>query len=328
MLTRNGWRQAALSCFLAALGWSPGAHADFPDRPVQMIVPVPTGGGTDSMARQVAKMLSQLWGQPVVVDNKAGAAGIIGAQAVMKTPPDGYTLLMSHDGVITATSLLFKRPDFDPIKQLAPISQLASLPHVVSVNPSVPAKNIQELVSLMRLKAEKKESFGFATSALGSADHLAGEQFKQSLGLQMLVVPYKSTVPAMTDVVAGHVPFGFFAISAALPMVKNGNLRAIAITSAKRSKLLPQVPTVAETIPGFETYSWFGLWAPAGTPAKITEKISADIRKIFATPEMNAFLEANGFDSAISTPTEFSEFIRKEAAKTAGLIQFANIKID
>ena len=328
MLKRQILNKAASICLFAALGVHSLAHADFPDRPVQMIVPVPTGGGTDSMARQVAKMLSQLWGQPVVVDNKAGAAGIIGAQAVMKMPADGYTLLMSHDGVITATSLLFKRPDFDPIKQLAPISQLASLPHVVSVNPGVPAKNIQELVSLMRQKAEKKESFGFATSALGSADHLAGEQFKQSLGLQMLVVPYKSTVPAMTDVVAGHVPFGFFAISAALPMVKNGNLRAIAITSAKRSKLLPQIPTVAETIPGFETYSWFGLWAPAGTPSKITEKISADIRKIFATPEMNAFIETNGFDAAISTPTEFSEFIRKEAAKTAGLIQFANIKID
>lgn len=328
MLKRQILNKAASICLFAALGVHSLGHADFPDRPVQMIVPVPTGGGTDSMARQVAKMLSQLWGQPVVVDNKAGAAGIIGAQAVMKMPADGYTLLMSHDGVITATSLLFKRPDFDPIKQLAPISQLASLPHVVSVNPGVPAKNIQELVSLMRQKAEKKESFGFATSALGSADHLAGEQFKQSLGLQMLVVPYKSTVPAMTDVVAGHVPFGFFAISAALPMVKNGNLRAIAITSAKRSKLMPQIPTVAETIPGFETYSWFGLWAPAGTPSKITEKISADIRKIFATPEMNAFIETNGFDAAISTPTEFSEFIRKEAAKTAGLIQFANIKID
>jgi hypothetical protein len=328
MWIRKTLNTAARIGLMAALGFATVAHADFPDRPVQMVVPVPTGGGTDAMARQVAKMLSQLWGQPVVVDNKAGAAGIIGAQAVMKMPPDGYTLLMSHDGVITATSLLFKRPDFDPIKQLAPISQLASLPHVVSVNPSVPAKNIQELVTLMRLKAERKESFGFATSALGSADHLAGEQFKQSLGLQMLVVPYKSTMPAMTDVVAGHVPFGFFAISAALPMVKNGNLRAIAITSAKRSKLLPQVPTVAETIPGFETYSWFGLWAPAGTPAKITEKISADIRKIFATPEMNAFIEANGFDSAISTPAEFSEFIRKEAAKTAGLIQFANIKIE
>jgi tripartite-type tricarboxylate transporter receptor subunit TctC len=302
--------------------------AQFPDRTVQLVVPVGPGGGTDLLARQIAKKLSEVWGQPVVVENKTGGGGIIGAEAVIRSAPDGYTLLLSHDAVITATPVLYKRPDFDPAKQLAPISQLATIPYVVVVNPSVPAKDIPELIALMKERTAKNQSMGFATSALGSADHLSGELFKIAAGVDMLVVPYKSTLPAMSDVIAGHLPMGFFSIPASQPHVKAGTLRALGITSSTRSKLLPDLPTVAESLPGFVTGAWYGLWAPAGTPAAIVEKISSDVRRIAAAPDIAAYMLSNGFEAATSTPAEFAEFIRKDSAKTAQVIKSANVRLE
>ena len=319
---------SAIAIVFGVLAMSSPAVAQFPDRPVQLVVPVGPGGGTDLLARQVAKKLAEVWGQPVIVENKTGGGGIIGAEVVIRSAPDGYTLLLSHDGVITATPVLYKRPDFDPARQLAPISQLATIPYLVIVNPSVPAKNIPEVIALMKEKTAKSQSMGFATSALGSADHLSGELFKIAAGVDMLVVPYKSTLPAMSDVIAGHLPMGFFSIPASQPHVKAGTLRALGITSSARSKLLPDVPTVAETLPGFVTGAWYGLWAPAGTPPAIVEKISSDVRRIVTSPDIAAYMLNNGFEAATSTPAEFSEFIKRDSAKTAQVIKSANVRLE
>ena len=319
---------SAIAIVFGVLAMSSPAVAQFPDRPVQLVVPVGPGGGTDLLARQIAKKLAEVWGQPVIVENKTGGGGIIGAEVVIRSAPDGYTLLLSHDGVITATPVLYKRPDFDPARQLAPISQLATIPYLVIVNPSVPAKNIPEVIALMKEKTAKSQSMGFATSALGSADHLSGELFKIAAGVDMLVVPYKSTLPAMSDVIAGHLPMGFFSIPASQPHVKAGTLRALGITSSARSKLLPDVPTVAETLPGFVTGAWYGLWAPAGTPPAIVEKISSDVRRIVTSPDIAAYMLNNGFEAATSTPAEFSEFIKRDSAKTAQVIKSANVRLE
>jgi tripartite-type tricarboxylate transporter receptor subunit TctC len=200
------------------------ALAQVAGRPVTIVVPVGPGGGTDLLAREAAKRLSDMWGQSVVVENRSGAAGLVGAQGVIKSAPDGNTILFTHDGVITATPVLYKRPDYDPHKQLIPISQLAFMPYVAVVHPSVQAKNVPELIALIKQKNAKKETFGFATSALGSADHLSGEQFRIAAGIDMLIVPYKSAMPAMTDVIAGHLSLGFFTIASTLPHIKAGSL--------------------------------------------------------------------------------------------------------
>jgi tripartite-type tricarboxylate transporter receptor subunit TctC len=318
----------AIGIVFGVLAMPSPAAAQFPDKPVHLVVPVGPAGGTDLLARQLAKKLSEVWGQPVVVENKTGGAGIIGAETVIRSAADGYTLLLSHDGVITATPVLYKRPDFDPVKQLAPITQLATIPYVVVVHPSVQAKDISELIALMKAKNAKKESFGFATTALGSADHLSGEQFKIAAGVDMLIVPYKSSQPAMSDVIAGHLPLGFFTIAGTQPHVKAGTLRALGITSSQRSKLFPDLQTVGETLPGFVTGAWYGLWAPAGTPPAIVEKISNDVRRIVNAPDLAAYLLNNGFVAATSTPAEFAEFIKRDSAKTAQVIKSANVRLE
>jgi tripartite-type tricarboxylate transporter receptor subunit TctC len=326
-ISELGRGAGAVLVVLVALA-SPSRAADrFPDRTVQLVVPVGPGGGTDLLARQTANKLSQLWGQSIVVENRAGGGGIIGAQFALKSPADGYTLFFTHDGVITATPVLYRRADYDPIKQFAPISLLATMPYLVVVNPSVPAKSIPELISLMKEMTAKDESLGFATSALGSADHLSGERFKNAAGVDMLVVPYKESVPAMTDVIAGHLPMGFFSIPPSQPQVRAGTLRALGVTSSNRLSLFPELPTVSETIPGFVTGAWYGLFAPAGTPAAIVEKISNDVRQVVNSPEMAEYMAKNGFEARTTTPAEFAEFIKNDSAKTAEVIHTANVRL-
>ena len=313
--------------FLCALCASP-VLAQVPGRPVTIVVPVGPGGGTDLLAREAAKRLTDLWGQAVVVENRSGAAGLVGAQSVIKSAADGNTLLFTHDGVITATPVLYKRPDYDPGKQLIPLTQLAFMPYVAVVHPSVQAKNVPELIALIKQKNAKKETFGFATSALGSADHLSGEQFRIAAGVDMLIVPYKSAMPAMTDVIAGHLSLGFFTVASTQPHIKAGSLRALGIMSRERSKLFPDLQTFSETLPGFVGGTWYGMFAPAGTPPATVEKLSADIRRVVQLPEMAAYMLNNGFDAATSTPAEFAEFIRKDSARVAEIIGRANVRVE
>ena len=321
-------RAAAIVCVAIAASTSSAAFAQYPNRPVQMVLPVGPGGGTDVLARELARRLSEVWGQPVVIENKPGGGGIVAAEFVTKSPADGYTIFFSHDGVITATPVLYKRADYDPQKQLAPITQVGTVPYLLVVNPAVPAKNVTELIAVMKDKMAKKETFGFATSALGSADHLTGEQFRLAAGVDMLVVPYKNSLPAMNDVLGGHLPFMVISIPPALQHVKTGTLRGIAITSTQRSPLLPDLPTVSETIPGFVTGAWYGLWVAAGTPTAIIDKINKDTRQILANEDMIAYMRRNGLEPASSTPDEFAAFIAKDSAKTAQVIKAANVKVE
>ncbi|MDO9403210.1 MAG: tripartite tricarboxylate transporter substrate-binding protein [Polaromonas sp.] len=301
--------------------------AEFPERTVEMVVGVGPGGGTDMLGRTFAKKLNEVWQQPVVVENKPGAGGIIGAQTVMKAPATGYTLLMNSDQTLAA-QFLYKRPDYEPLKQLAPIAYLGRQPYVFVVHPSVPVNNVPELIALMKSKKAKGESFGFATSALGSADHLSGELFRIAAGVDMLVVPYKSSTLALTDVVAGHLPFDIAPLATTLPYIKAGRLRALGITTSKRSKLLPDLPTVSETLPGFETGVWYGLWAPAGTPARIIEKINADVQQINNSADVQSFMEKNGYETLTMNAAEYADFVKKESTKIDQLIRKANVKLE
>ncbi len=324
-------RSVFASCAAAfiALFSAPDAPAQaFPERPVTMVVSVGPGGGTDLMARELSKRLTDLWNRPVVVENRPGGAGSVAVKSLMRVPADGYTLLFTHDGIITATPQLFKSPGYDPRTDLIGVSEVAKTGYMLVVNPKVPAKTLPELIALMKDKAARKETFAFATSALGSADHLSGEMFRMVAGVEMLVVPYKGTGPAMADVMGGHLPFGFFTIPSTVPQVKAGNLRAIGVSSLERSPLAPDVPVIADTLPGFESNTWYGVFALAGTPTALVEKVSEDIRKIVATPEFNDYAVRNGFVKAGSTPKEFAAFIAKDTARVGDIIRGANVKVD
>jgi tripartite-type tricarboxylate transporter receptor subunit TctC len=335
VLTRGGFMyihglKACLSLLVIAAGLllCGAAAADYPDRPIQLIVPVGPGGGTDLMARQIARKLSEAFGQPFVVENKPGGGGVIGGQTVSRSTPDGYTLLFTHDGVITATPMLYKGTAFDPGKELVPITEVAKTGHVLAINPSVPARTLPEFIALMKDKKSKGETFAFACSALGSADHLSGELFRLAADVDMLVVPYKNSQPALSDVIAGHAQFGFFSIPPIQAQVKSGKVRALAITTRTRSPLFPDLPTVAETLPGFETGAWYGIFAPAGTPPAIVEKISAAVKRIVATQEFTDYVLTSGFEGVGSSPSEFAEFIRNDTIKVQDVIRRANVHID
>jgi len=304
------------------------AQTTFPTKTVTITVPVGTGGGTDLVARLLAKSLSEQWGQPVLVENKPGASGIIGANVVIKSPPDGHNLLLVWDGPIIATPVLFKRPDYDPSKQLTPLSQVSTQGYAVVVHPSVPARNMTELIAHIKKKNADKEPFGFATSSAGAADHLSGESFRVMAGVELLTVNHAGTGPAITNVLGGHIPFGIFSFTAALPHIKSGALRVLAVTSDKRSALLPDVPTVGETLPGYHYHSWIGVFGPAGMPESLRDRISRDIRTAVNTPDVATMLTGNGLLPTVSEPAAFSEFIRRDATRTAEVIKRANLKVE
>lgn len=304
------------------------ALAEYPDKPVIMVLPVGPGGGTDLMSRELSKKLGEAWGQPVVIENKPGGGGVIAAQFVAHSAPNGYTLLFTHDGVITATPKLYKVEGYQPLTELAPITEVAKTGYLVVVNPGVPANDLPQLIALMKAAKAKGEPFAFATSALGSADHLSGELFRLTADVDMLVVPYKNSLPAMSDVIAGHLPFGFFSIPPTQPHIKSGTLRALAITTKNRSPLFPDLPTVSETLPGFESGAWYGMFAPAGTPPAIVDKIQNDVKRIISDPEFVAYMSKNGFEGVGSGPAEFTDFIKKDAAKVESVIKRANVRVD
>lgn len=311
----------------AALAMTSSVYAQdkFPSKPVTITISVMPGGGVDLTARNLAKVLSGMWGQPVVVQNSAGAGGIVAASLVSKSAPDGYQLFMAHNGDITSTPFLYNRPDYRPLKQLTPISQILSQPYVAVVHPSVPAKNLNELIALIKKKNAAGQKFDYATGALGSADHLAGEKFRLAANVELMIVPYKSSAPAAADVAAGHLPFGFFSLATAGGLAKTGALRMLAISSAERVDLVPDVPTVADTLPGFTALAWYGMFGPAGMPADLAERISRDIHKAVESPEMQELMSNNGQHAAISSPAEFAKFLQEDSARTSEYIKQAGI---
>ena len=317
---------ALAATLLLACAGAAFAQAAFPNRPVTLVVPFPPGGGTDMGARLIAQKLSAKWGQQVLVENKSGAAGQIGADLVAKAKPDGYTVLMGNIGTQAINPALYAKLPYDPDKAFAPISLVAELPLAMMVNPSVPARTAQELVALARSQPGK---LSYSSSGSGGAPHLAAEMFKQATGTFILHVPYRGGGPAIQDLLAGHVQMSFMTVLEASGHIKAGKLRALAVTSSKRVSALPDVPALAEAaVPGFDSISWIGLLAPAATPREIVEKISADVREIIASDEVRGRLTDLGGVPRANTPAQFAEMIEADRKRYAQIIRERKISVD
>ena len=312
---------ALLACAAAA------AQAPvFPTRSVTVVVPFPPGGGTDTGARIVAQKLSVKWGHPVVIENRGGAAGQVGADFVAKARPDGYTLLVGNIGTQSINPALYKKLPYDPDTAFAPISLLAELPLAMMVNPQVPAKTPREFIALAKSQPGK---LSYSSSGAGGGPHLAAELFKESTGTFILHVPYRGGGPAVTDLLAGHVQLSFMTVLEASGHIKAGKLRALAVTSGKRVSALPDVPTLGETVlPGFNSISWIGLLAPAATPREIVEKISADVREVLASDDVKGRLTELGAIPAGTTPAQFGQLIADDRQRYARIIKERGITLD
>ncbi len=324
---------AAGSCIIAgaiigALSASnvEAAAAAYPARPIRLIVPQSPGGPSDTIARVTAQMLGDNLGQSVVADNRAGAAGNVGCDLAAKAAPDGYTLLLGPPGCLTINPSLYEKLPFDPLRDFAPITQLTSGPEMLVVHPSVAAQSVKELVALAKAKPG---AFNFASGGAGTPNHLASELFKTAAALQMVHVPYKGTGPALTAVMSGQVQMMMAGLPPALPQVKAGKLRALAVTSAKRSKVVPEIPTVAESgFPGFEIVSWHSILAPARTPQPIIRLLNSELVKMLGQSDVKERFASLGLDTVGSTPEQFRAHLKHETANFAKLIKSAGIKLD
>jgi tripartite-type tricarboxylate transporter receptor subunit TctC len=311
---------SALSVIAPAFG-----QEKFPTKSVTIVVPFPPGGGTDTGARLIAQKLTERWGQQVVVDNKPGAAGSIGATAVAKAKPDGYTLLMGNIGTQSINPSLYKNLPYNPETAFAPVTLIAELPLVLLVNPALPAKSAKELIALANSKP--KGEMTYSSSGSGGSMHLAGELFEDASGVQLLHVPYKGGGPALVDLIAGHVNLSFATILESFGFVKGGKLRALAVTSDKRSPALPDVPTLAESgLPGYNSISWIGLLAPAGTPQPVIDKVAADVREVLAAADVSQRLIDQGATPVGSSPAQFKSLIDNDRQRYARIIQEKGIK--
>jgi tripartite-type tricarboxylate transporter receptor subunit TctC len=307
--------------FAGAVGAQP-----YPNKPIKIIVPYPPGGTSDILARAVGQKLTEALGQATIIENKPGATGNIGADFVAKSPPDGYTLLLADIGSLAISPSVVASLPFDPAKDFAPVIMVAYSPHLLVVNPAVPVSNVRELVALLKAKPD---SLNFAVSGVGGANHLAGVDFAMREGIKWTYVPYKGGSQAITDVVAGHAQVLFNGMLATYPMVKDGKLKVLAISSAKRFSAAPDIPTVAESgLPGFETGSWQGIVAPADTPPEVVKKLHATITAILGTSEMKEKLITSGAEIRPQSPEEFGTFIRSEMARWSKVVKESGQKFE
>ena len=298
----------------------------YPNKPIRMIVPFPPGGGNDVIARLVAQKLSARWGQSIVIDNRAGANGIVGLTAVAQAAPDGYTLGIAAAGPMAVNPSLYDKLSYDPIKDFAPITNMVIYPLLLVTHPSVPAKNFRELLTLAK---DKPGTLFFASPGSGNSGHLAGELLNSLAKVNTVHVPYKGQGPATADLLAGQVQMLYSSIPPVLPLVQQGKLNALAIGSAKRLASLPNVPTIAESgVPGYEAYSWIGIVAPAKTPADIITKLNREIVDILKQKEMETDLLAQGAVPVGDTPEHFASYIKDEMVKWGAVVKSANIKAD
>jgi tripartite-type tricarboxylate transporter receptor subunit TctC len=316
-----------LTAAVFALAAIPAAHADnYPSKPIKMIVPFPAGGTTDVMARVISQELTKSWGQQVIVENRPGAGGNIGSDAVAKSPPDGYTLLMGTVGTHGINVSLYKKMPFDPVKDFVPITLVTAAPNILVVHPSLPVKSVKELIDYAKSNPGK---LSFASSGNGTSIHLAGELFKRTTGVQMTHVPYKGSAPALTDLIGGQVQLMFDNMPSALPHVKAGKLRPVAVTSKKRSPALPDLPTIAESgVPGFEATTWFGVLAPRDTPKEIVTKLNKEMVRILKTPEVKGRLMEQGAEPIGNSPEQFAAHIQAEIAKWERVVKESGAQVD
>jgi tripartite-type tricarboxylate transporter receptor subunit TctC len=296
----------------------------FPSRTIKLVVPGPPGGGTDTLGRMVADGLSKQLGQAVVVDNRAGASGMIGASEAARAPADGYTLFMAYSGTLTTNQWLYKKMSYDPAKDFAPVSAFAQVPNILVVNATVPATNVKELIALAKAQPGK---LNYASSYIGSMSHLSMELLKQMTGTDILHVPYNGDAPSMQALLSGQVQMMVTNTVSCLPMVKSGKLRALGVATSVRTAVLPDLPTIAEAgVPGFDTTLWYGVMVPAATPPSIVAKLNDAIRATQSSPDLKARLASTGSEPLVTTPIEFGELIRRDAERVGKVVQGAGIK--
>ncbi len=320
-------RLFALSAFaVALLGSGPASAQTYPSRTVTVVVPFPAGGSVDGVARILVQKLNETAGQHFIVENRAGgASGTVGANAVAKAAPDGYTLMVSAS-VHVINPFLYNSVPYDVVSDFTPVSLLADGPLIVSTTPSMPANNLKDLFDLVRKDPQK---YTFGTTSIGSASHLAIELLKLDAGLDTLVVPYKGTAPALTDLMSGQIHLLADPMLSSLPLARGGKIKALGLTSLRRAASAPEIPTVEESgVKGFEFVSWYGLWGPKNLPAEVSAKLQADIARVLALPDMKQRLNALGFEPIGSNGEQFSTYIRDEMAKYQKIIKDAKIKVE
>ena len=318
-----------LQVFCAALALAtalPAFAQPYPAKPIRFVVPYPAAGPLDTVARLLAQKVGESVRQPVVVDNKPGAGGNIGADIVAKSPPDGYTILMGAVATHAINPTLYARIPYDPVRDFTPITQVAATPNVLVVNPAVPARDVREFIAYAKAHPG---TLNFGSGSTGSAGHLAGELFNAQAGVAMTHVPYKGAAPAMQDLVGGRIDLMFDNLASALAQVKAGKIRALAVTTAKRSSLALDLPTIAESgLPGFDISTWFGVFAPASIPREVRDRLHAEFARALAAPDVREKMLALGAEPVASSPEEFAGYIRREADKYARLVKASGAKVD
>lgn len=323
-MPRRAIRHAVWVC---ATLFAIAAHAqDYPNKPIRLVVPFPPAGATDLLSRIVAQKLSERLGQQVLVENKSGAGANLGAEFVAKSAPDGYTLLMAPSSVYAVGVTLYKKVPFDLVKDLAPVSTIAIVPHILNVNPELPVTSVNELIALAKAKPRQ---LNMASQGTGTTSHLEGELFNTMAGIEMTHVPYKGSTPAIQDLIAGNVQVMFDSIAASQSQIKVGRLRALAVLGSQRSVLLPNVPTVAEAaLPGFKSEAWLGIMAPAQTPKPIITRLNKELMHIVAEPVAQKQMIAAGFDPQSSTPEQFSQYIKDDIEQWGNVVKATGATVD
>jgi tripartite-type tricarboxylate transporter receptor subunit TctC len=318
-------RTLLLAAALAALPMAASAQG-YPSKPIRFVVPYPPGGPLDTIARLLGQKVSESVKQPVIVDNKPGAGGNIGADFVAKAPADGYTILMGAVATHAINPTLYAKIPYDPVRDFSPVTQVASTPNVLVVNPSVPASNVGEFIAHAKANPGK---LNFGSGSTGSAGHLAGELFKSMAGVEMTHIPYKGAAPAMQDLIGGQIHLMFDNMASSLTQVRAGRVKALAVTTAKRSSLAPELPTVAESgLAGFDISTWFGIFAPAGTPREAIARLHAEFTRALAAPDVREKMINLGAEPVGNTPAEFATYIRAEAEKYARVIKASGARAD
>jgi len=325
MYIDTGWRAAAV---LAALALASGATVlaqEYPAKPIRVVVPFPPGGGTDLMARTVMQKLGESLGATMVIDNRGGAGGSIGSELVAKSPADGYTVLIVS-GAHAINPSLYPKLSYDSVRDFAPVTMFTSGPGLLVVHPSVPAKTVKEFIALAK---SRPGQLNYASAGIGTPPHLAGELFKTMAGVELVHVPYKGNGPAYTDLIGGHVSVMFPTIPTAIPHVRAGKLRALAVTTRNRTPIAPELPSISESgVPGYDVSSWYGLLAPAGTPAAVVAKLQREIAKVLRLPDVGEKLTAQGLDLVGSTPEAFAAVIKSEIVKWAEVVKASGARAD
>jgi tripartite-type tricarboxylate transporter receptor subunit TctC len=311
---------ALLNCVSAS-----AQTTQFPTKPVRIIVAFPPGGGVDIVARVIGPKLSEMWGQQAIVENRAGASGVIGTEVAARAAPDGHTWLIGTMGNLAVNQYLYPKMPVDPQRDLAPVTQVVAVHFVMVAHPSLPARSVKDVIALARARPGQ---INYSSSGPGGAPHLGGELLKSLTGIDITHIPYKGSGPSFVDLLGGQVSLTFDSLLQSLPYIKAGRLNAIAVMGPKRSPLLPQTPTVAETIPGFALTNWFGLVVPTGTPREVIARVYSDVSKVLSQAEIRDKIRGMGADVVGSPPDQFAAFMRAESAKWAKIVKEANIRAE